>query len=491
MSRQSLFRALDAWDPAPLRKFLHRGGFHHEALQSLGLPAHWLHSKIPRAALLGHAAEGSPVHTLIRLFTLGDTIDGTLALQVLGDAIHGLLEIGFLKAGNGGVSSLYQLFPIDGNWIACDFPARQGQDEPDTVMGIGPSSRLLASLAPPVTGRVLELACGIAWLSGKMSAAGANVVSTDINPRALDLALFAARLRGAPAPDIRLGDGYAPVAGETFDLIVANPPYVQSPDDRLIFREAGSRNPICARLLRDAPGYLADDGLAIMLINWTHQDDDDWRDDPLSWVAPEGVRRWLFQSDCHSPADYAWQWIAGDPRFQNESAAEAEIKRWLSYYQAGGVKRISSGFMVLQKCKPGGEWMRTESRAAKNISIQSGAELKRVVENQTWLASGPDLLNARFIVPDGINAVLDMDLVDSGWGRHTIRLTSPAKLSYDGQVDENILRLLAILREGRTAADMVGEILAKPGFVAIPDIPEKITGLVHELVSHGLLEVRK
>ena len=80
-----------------------------------------------------------------------------------------------------------------------------------------------------------------------------------------------------------------------------------------------------------------------------------------------------------------------------------------------------------------------------------------------------------------------MSLGADGWARETIRLTSPARLSYDGQIDENILRLLAIVREGKTPADMVREILAKPEFAGITDLPERIAGLVRELVSHGML----
>ncbi len=84
-------------------------------------------------------------------------------------------------------------------------------------------------------------------------------------------------------------------------------------------------------------------------------------------MPPEGIRRWLFQTDCSSPADYAWRWISNDPRFPGEPAALAEMQRWLAHYQAAGIKRISSGFTILQQCDPGGDWIPTESRGAENI----------------------------------------------------------------------------------------------------------------------------
>jgi methylase of polypeptide subunit release factors len=482
-----LFPHLDSWDPAPLRAQLAKGGFHRAALEALGMPEHWLRSSVRRAALLGRAPEGSPIHTLILLFTLGDEVGPEAALLALGDAVVGLLEIGFLEASGGRVRSRFQICPIGEGWIACDFHQRQGEEVDDYVMGIGPSSLLLGSLTPRMNGRALELACGVGWLAGALARDGMEVVATDLNARALGLARFTARLAGIEGIDFRYGDGLSPVKGETFDLIVANPPYVQSPGGAMIYKEAPSGDSVCARLLREIPVHLSPDGIAVVLINWTHGGEDDWSEGPLSWVPGTGVRRWLFQSDCSSPVDYAWTWIANDLRFKDEQEAELEVRRWLAHYRDAGVRRISGGFMVLQKCEPGEEWTRTESRAAESVGQDAGDDILRVLAAESWLATSPDLLGSRFSVPAGIIAEARMRLSGKGWSRDTIRLTSPARLSYDGQIDENLLRLLAILQEGGTAADMVSEISTRPEFAALPDLPQSIASLVRELVSHGML----
>jgi release factor glutamine methyltransferase len=77
--------------------------------------------------------------------------------------------------------------------------------------------------------RVLDLCTG----SGAIAVAlarelpGAMVVATDISPEAAALARRnAKRNEVAARVDVRVGDLWAPVAGEVFDLIVANPPYV-------------------------------------------------------------------------------------------------------------------------------------------------------------------------------------------------------------------------------------------------------------------------
>jgi SAM-dependent methyltransferase len=487
MSSGGIFKNLEAWDPAPLRHHLRKGGFHREALEALGLPEHWMRSDVRGAALLGRASEGSAANTLIRLFTLGEAIDGDRGLRTLGDSIYGLLEIGFLEAGGGSIRSNYQIIPIADGWVACDFLRHQRDGTADFVMGVGPSSQLLASLTPPAKGRALELACGIGWLSGNLAKSGLSVVASDLNVRALELGRFSARLDGIEGIDFRQGDGFSTVAGEEFDLIVANPPYVQSPGGTMIYKEAPEGDPICARLLREVPAHLAPGGIAVVLINWTHAADDDWTEAPLSWVEPEGTRRWLFQSDCSSPADYAWRWISNDARFTGEQAAIAEMQRWLDHYQSAGIKRISGGFMVIQKCAVGAEWTRTESRAIDSIDSNSGAEVLRVISNETWLAGKPALLDYHFTVPENVRAEARMVLGAGGWERETIRLVSPARFAYDGQIDENILRLLAIVREGKTPAALLAEIRTRPELAAIPDLPSRITELVRDLVHHGML----
>jgi release factor glutamine methyltransferase len=55
----------------------------------------------------------------------------------------------------------------------------------------------------------------------------ARVVATDVEPGALEVARanHAAAAPDAPV-EFRLGESYAPVAGERFDVVVSNPPYV-------------------------------------------------------------------------------------------------------------------------------------------------------------------------------------------------------------------------------------------------------------------------
>jgi release factor glutamine methyltransferase len=94
--------------------------------------------------------------------------------------------------------------------------------------------RALARIPPDAVGSVADLGTG----SGAIALAIAKerphcrVVATDNSPTALAVARAnAARLD--LTVDFRLGDWLAPLAGEAFDLLVSNPPYVASGDPHL------------------------------------------------------------------------------------------------------------------------------------------------------------------------------------------------------------------------------------------------------------------
>ena len=62
---------------------------------------------------------------------------------------------------------------------------------------------------------------------------GARVTGVDISPAALEVAIQNSRDLGLSGIDWRLGSWFAPVPGERFDMIVANPPYVAAADPAL------------------------------------------------------------------------------------------------------------------------------------------------------------------------------------------------------------------------------------------------------------------
>ncbi len=79
--------------------------------------------------------------------------------------------------------------------------------------------------------RMLEVGAGFGLTAVLAAKAGARVVATDVVAEAVEVIRQNAVLNGVTV-DARLGDCYAPVRGERFDLICTNPPQMPTPPGR-------------------------------------------------------------------------------------------------------------------------------------------------------------------------------------------------------------------------------------------------------------------
>ncbi len=121
--------------------------------------------------------------------------------------------------------------------------------------GLDPGTALLIeNLTLRPRDRVLDLGCG--WgaigIAAAKSAPEGRAVLTDVNRRAARLARGNIERNRVPNAEVRVGSLYAPVAGETFDVIATNPPF-----------HAG--RPLVLRILSEAPAYLAPDGRLVLV----------------------------------------------------------------------------------------------------------------------------------------------------------------------------------------------------------------------------------
>lgn len=82
------------------------------------------------------------------------------------------------------------------------------------------------------SGRVLDLCTGSGIQAISAATLGAEATAVDVSYRALVSVRLNARRAGCRVRTVR-GRLFDPVAGERFDLIVSNPPYVPAPSDRL------------------------------------------------------------------------------------------------------------------------------------------------------------------------------------------------------------------------------------------------------------------
>ena len=116
--------------------------------------------------------------------------------------------------------------------------------------------------------RVLEIGSGMGLAAVLAARAGARVIATDVRPEAVACTRDNAARNGvADAVDVRLGDGYAPVAELRFDLVCASPPQMPTPPGRdRGDAEAAADNggpdgwTLLDRLICEAPAHLVPGG---------------------------------------------------------------------------------------------------------------------------------------------------------------------------------------------------------------------------------------
>ncbi|MCE5342013.1 MAG: methyltransferase [Eubacteriales bacterium] len=113
---------------------------------------------------------------------------------------------------------------------------------------------LLDALPESVEGRVLDMGCGYGALGISMQKAYPTCALTmvDINERAVALAAENAKRNGLTAETLQ-SDGFAALAGRTYDLIAINPPI-----------RAGKK--VVYRMFRDAARALNENGVVYIVI---------------------------------------------------------------------------------------------------------------------------------------------------------------------------------------------------------------------------------
>jgi SAM-dependent methyltransferase len=250
------------------------------------------------------------------------------------------------------------------------------------VLGVSPPALLLARLTVrEAAGRVLDLGCGGGVQALLAARHAQSVVGVDLNPRALAFARFNARLNRVRNVEWREGDLFEPVAGERFDLVVSNPPYVVSPESWLLFRDGGGAGDgICARIVGGLGSHLAEGGFATVLANWGLREGEAWSDRPRRWVEGTGCDAWILRSETQDALTYAAVWTRGP-----EAAGYVDaLERWTAHYEALGIRSLVMGALVLRKRTAGPSWVRADELPA-TPERESSAALLRVFAGEDRL----------------------------------------------------------------------------------------------------------
>ncbi|MFN2629159.1 MAG: methyltransferase [Gaiellaceae bacterium] len=353
------------------------------------------------AGLLGEDAytEGRaavPVHerrlpqtklaTAVRLLFLERPVPREDAVRALGAKGVGALAATGLAAVGDDVVPQARITPVNELLLASDGFSHDHDDPPDYVATYTPTSRLCDLLTPrPRVRRALDIGTGNGVHALLAAHHSDHVVATDVNPRALALTELNAALNGLANVECRRGSLLEPVAGETFDLITCNAPYVVSPESRWAYRDSGfDADEVSARLVREAAAHLNDRGFATLLVSWVLRQQEDTNAAALAWVEASGCDGWILPVFGGDPLDHAAGW--NEHLSSDRDAYNAAIDQWTDYLDGLGVQWITEGGIVLHK--------RAGKRSSPRVDVvepddldDAGEQIRRAFANRARLAA--------------------------------------------------------------------------------------------------------
>ncbi len=312
---------------------------------------------------------GTPVETLTRLWLLQAPVPARDVEQALPDLLDPLCNAGMLERSVGEVRARVDVRPYATEdldlWITSDLtPGLDGgpaQVAPDHVLGISSAATSLAQLTvrEPVE-RALDLGTGCGVQSLHLAGHARQVVATDVNTRALRLTRFNAELNGVANLEVREGSFFEPVAGEQFDLVATNPPFVISPatGERLVYRDSGlPGDRVVEDIVRGLPGILREGGTGQVLANWMIVRDQPWQERLSSWIPSTGWGRadcdaWVVQREVVDLPTYVELWLK-DAGLHGSPDYHRRYDTWLSWFEEQGAEGVGFGWINLRKATAG------------------------------------------------------------------------------------------------------------------------------------------
>lgn len=397
---------------------------------------------IPALIATEAAAEGerttAALAAVVRLWLLAEPQPAaTLDAALPGIGTDGLLQLGLVEASADGlVQAKVDLRPygwegaqaegtVSGGgaelWVASDLAAHQrpGVLRHDHVLGIGQASTTLVQVtARRHVARALDLGTGCGIQTFHLLHHADHVTATDISARALaftrfNLMLNASALHLDPAGlegrvSLRLGSLLDPVAGEEFELVVSNPPFVITPRgvgetaaDQFTYRDGGlPGDDIVAALVRDLPSVLAPGGTAQLLGNWEIPAGADWADRPQSWASPD-VDTWFIQREEVGPEQYAETWLQDASEARDRGLYQASYAGYLDDFASRDVQGIGFGMIWLRRPAGTRSVLRRFEEITHPIEQPAGPHLGAAVERADWLAAH-ELESAHLLVADDV-----------------------------------------------------------------------------------------
>lgn len=446
----------------------------HERVWSMSEASFPPQYKALRLELLRSSDDGAA--RLLRAFWLHDPVPWDRLEAVLGAALLFALEQAgaIQRVQDGGVSPLL-LSRHEGRALLAEDLARGG----DAVMGLGALTATLVRVARGgKLGRLLDLGCGAGAVAVALARAGAQVVASDVNPRAALFCTINAAMEGVTV-DARSGDLFAPLAGECFDCVLFQPPFVPSREPSAIYAAGGARgDELALRAMAACVEHLAPGGRALFAVELPIVDSQPLLD-RIRAVVPADAGVIVVEGADHS-ADAVALGLAthSDPRFG--PTFDRELLAHVAHFEAMKLSALRTTLVIVTA--PGGAARGSGTVLAARDDDALGALQARDIE--AWIATFDRLAEKDGLARSRLQLRPGVQLARLPDGRCLVHAEERSPLRLEG-VGAPVARVVDWLKGGKPVMEILRREVKDAGQRAA--YVEAIVGLLRA----GLLEIAR
>ena len=486
-----MLRTLSADASRRLRSWFDEAGYTEvNLLRYLGaaeLPSRHLRNA-PR--LLDRTREVTLLNTLLRWFWLGlSQSDDEYTRVVPEGLLRLLLDSGLLKQEGEVLTPSAMLLPVENFLVASDHPASIEAGDAEMVLWPNPTSKFLSRFAVRRHSRAtLDLGTGSGILSLGAAGHSDRVIATDLNPRVPSFVSFNARLNGIDNIELRMGDGFAPVAGLTFDLILSNPPFFITPKSDYLFCDNQMElDQLCRLLVQQGPAHLNEGGYMQMLCEWAQVGDQPWEERIAEWLQGSGCDAWVMKGLTQYPEEYAQHRIRETT--QDTGRDQELYEGYMDYYRSRHVQAIHDGLIVMRR-RAGKNWVRIEEVPKTPTGNLGDLILSTFAAHDLLLEMESDdkLLAIKPRLAPHVRLEQVCNQSGHSWHAESLTLRLTSGFPFHWKVQPLVAEFLATCDGTRTADEAV-EALAIAANAPVDTVRRECLAMMRKLIERGFVVV--
>lgn len=431
------------------------------------------------------------VGTALRALLFSDPVTVEEARAAFGSMFETMLELGLLeRQDDGAIVSPFIVGIVDDLYVLSDDLSRGHE----AAMGFGATTIDLCRATFPrePVGRVLDMGCGSGTAALVLSRRAREAIGVDVNPRAVTLARVNAALNGIANATFREGDLFAPVAGEQFDLIVSQPPFIPRPAgvDAAAFLYGGARgDELSLELMTRIGPHMAPGGRAVLVVDWPEYGLETLEHRLRSALGADGPSLLVMSMPTTGLDEHAASYAAGlHPSLDRAFEDEATMRR--RHFDDQGITALRPTLVVLERPKSGAPFTDALAIEPRGKSDVTAERIDRLLAARVLLTGRPEaLLAAKLRVPEG--TVLAQEQVGPGAEVESTLVArfTPEALMAPCALTEDLLLLITCVHETatvRAGLELFAEQTETPFEQALPGL----FSVVSRALVQGLLEVR-